>query len=925
MSQAGSNQWDRQFVSLGRVSQFLREEENIDNLIKAALDHLRDAFDYKLIWIGLYDRENHRLLGKGGMTPAGDIKFLKDRFALSPGDLLDQVILQRKPIPIADLRQEKRSGEWQKVAQKFDIQGTFLFPIYHKDISYGLAILGSHQWNISPRPEEKARLSMLLGALGAALNRLETEWHYQNIKRPDEPLLVLLDRMRSMSTLAERLDEIVKQVHNFVMPTRTNVYWFEREHRYFWRRTTNRQKNLVGSRTDDTAGITVQNAPAFYQALSKDQLVTVMDAKSMIQGSVTNRLMEQFGATSLIAAPIIFQSELLGFLSVEGDSPRLWTDQERNFVKGTAQLVALTAPLEAMEVTVQRIASDQLLTAGIAKAIYSDADWQESLQMASEQLCHRLGVERFWVARYNKDTEDFDVYYQYHPKNRRPIPGCMGQLSNVDWQMMENSLETISVENVESDLKFLSWRPLFMDMEVRSLMLSSTAVGKPLESILAIAHESPRTWSRPEREMLQAVAQQVGLIVHQGELQRQADERTKLHQAIQLGLVALQQAATLEKLHSLAAQMMAQVMEAPLAVLITWLPGRLGGQIAASFASHEDFRLHSHDTMLAIENDPLVQWCLQTDGILPLNVHDLLDPTLQWLSASGIGQILAIALRTTPDQQPTGILVIADKQGRRWLDRHLQAFTMLSNQLAWSRRHLALVDSLQHHRQELERLNWYKQRRIEDVYRSVGSGVQRLIEIESRGAEGGAGGGMRLQHSLKQLQASLSPLPQIIGKEQWRLRSNYETAPLAGLLKRSLERIDALVKQRQIWTQVHNQANVVIGGDIAKIEMILHELLLFACGRSEVGGRIDLWCRQIDDKLMELSITDYGEVDPNLLVALQEGRISDLLSPSILDQPPGLHLAICQSLMQEAGGELSLYKLEDDRILSRLILPISSV
>jgi len=108
------------------------------------------------------------------------------------------------------------------------------------------------------------------------------------------------------------------------------------------------------------------------------------------------------------------------------------------------------------------------------------------------------------------------------------------------------------------------------------------------------------------------------------------------------------------------------------------------------------------------------------------------------------------------------------------------------------------------------------------------------------------------------------------------------------------------------------------------MEMILNELLLFACGRSDVGGRIDLWCRQIDEKLLELSITDYGVVDASLLQELHQGRAIDPLSPSLLDQPPGLHLAICQTLMVEAGGELSLYQLEDNRILSRLILPLSS-
>ena len=925
MSQAGANPWDRQFVNLGRIMQFLRDEDSIDNLLAATLDYLRDNFEYKLIWIALYEPENHRLAGKGGTTPAGEIKFLKERFALNAGDLLDQVILQRKPVPIADLRQEKRSGEWQKVAQKFDIQGTLIWPIYHRDRSFGLVLLGSNLWNVAPRNEERARLSVVLGTLGATLSRLEAEWHYQNVKRPDEPLFQILAKIRNIPTLNERLEEIVQETHSFVMPDHTNIYWFEREHQYFWRRTANRQPGPKSKQAvDNTAGVTVQNAPSLYQALSKDQLVVVVDAKSMTKGEVSNRVMEQFGAVSVIIAPIFFQLELLGFLSVECDEPRLWTDDERNFVRAAAQLVAITAPLEEMEVTLDRIASDQILTAGIARAIYSDSDWQTALDKAAEQLCQRLSLERFWVATYDRDNDTFRIDFQYHPKNRRPIPTQLAGLAPVDMQMMEQSADAATVENLDNDFKFLSWRNSLLDLEVRSMIVSSTSTGKSLEGILAVAHEAPRTWSRPEREMVQAVAQQVGLIVHQNELQRLSDERQKSHQAVQFGLVALQQSNTLEKLHHTATQLMAQVTQSPLAVLVVWLPGRQGGQIASVFASREEYQLTISETLIAIEEDPLVQWASQSEGILPLSIHDLPEPTKAWLNAPALGHMLVTALRTTPDHQPTGMILVSDRAGRRWVDRQLQAFNMLANQLAWSRRHLLLVEHLKHNRQELERLNWYKHRRLEDIYRSVSSGVQRLLDADARANATGGINNVTLQSSLKQLQGSLSPIPQIIRKEQWRLRPNYETAPLAGMLKRGLERVDSLIKQRQIWSQVHNQANVVIGGDIAKMEMILNELLLFACGRSEVGGRIDLWCRQIDEKLLELSITDYGVVDASLLQELHQGRAIDPLSPSLLDTPPGLHLAICQNLMIEAGGELSLYQLEDNRILSRLILPLSS-
>jgi GAF domain-containing protein len=921
MSQAGTSS-DRQLVLLGRVLQSLRETDKIDELITVTLDYLRDAFEYDLVWIGLYEPANHRIVGKGGITPAGEIKFLKDRFPLKPGDLLDLVILQRKPIPIADLRQEKRAGEWQKVAQKFDIQGTLVFPIYYREQPYGVVLLGSVLWNVPVRTEEKARLSILLGTLGTSLQRIQSEWQQEKTLRLDVPLLNLLEKLRSLTTLSARLEQVIEQTHSFMLPSRTSVYWFEQEHRYFWRRTTNRQKSLA-SRNDQSPVITVNSAPGFYSALSKDQVVTIIDINTQTKGELNNRIMEQLGAVSLVAAPISFQSELLGFLCIEGTEPRLWTEDERNFMRGAAQLIALTAPLEEMEETVQRIASDQILTSGIAKAVFADTDWQESLTVAAEQLCQRLGTERFWVSVYNSDTNCFDLSFQYHPKNRRSLPRSLGELSEVDWKMMEQSLETIAVENLENDFKFLSWRPILVDLGVRSLMVCSTNLGKKLEGVLAVAHETARTWTRPEREMIKAVAQQVGLLLHQGQLQKETDERLRVYQAIQFGLVAIQQAEALDQLHQIATQILAQVMEVPLALLLTWLPGRPGGQIAASFISDDQFKLAQTEAILPIDSDDLAQWVLQTEGILPLNVQDLTIKTRQWLNAPGMGQLLAIALRTAPDHQPTGMFVVADRSGRRWSERHLQALSMLANQLAWSRRHLVFVDSLYGQRQELEKLNWYKHRRIEDVYRVVGGSVQNLLEMDMQNGNDPASS-MRFQQSLKQLQSTMSSLPQLICKEQWRLRASYETAPLAGMLKRSLERIESLIKQRQLWSQVHNQANVIIGGDIAKFEMIINEILLFACGRSQVGARIDLWCRQIDEQFLELSITDFGDLDPGFLQEINQGRHVDLLAPSSLDQPPGLHLAICQKLIQEAGGELTVYKLEDARILSRLVLPIAA-
>ena len=122
---------------------------------------------------------------------------------------------------------------------------------------------------------------------------------------------------------------------------------------------------------------------------------------------------------------------------------------------------------------------------------------------------------------------------------------------------------------------------------------------------------------------------------------------------------------------------------------------------------------------------------------------------------------------------------------------------------------------------------------------------------------------------------------------------------------------------------MHNESNVIIAGDLEKIELVLYELMVAACQRSPEHGRLDIWCRPLENTLMELAITDDGDIPHQLLKDLKHGRPEDILVPSLLDVPPGLHFSICKTLMQQVGGEFSLQKLEDGRIMSRVVLNIA--
>lgn len=915
MGQKEPSGYERQLVALGRTLQALREEENLNTLLETTLSYLQTEFEYALVWIGLYDREEHRLLGQGGLSPSGDPAILKQRFHLNPGDLLEQVVIQQRPLGVPDLREESRAGDWRKIAQKLGIQGTVIFPIRYKNQCFGVTLLGSTFWGTSPQSEEKARLSMLLGSLADALYHLEIDRTRQQTKQPTEPLLTLLTRLRSLPSLKQRLEAIVQETQRFIAPTRTSIYWFESQRRYFWRR--------IGTAKGDppaAAGITAQEVNSFYQALVADQIVVIGESRSALKLEVNERLMQQLGARSLLAAPILFQEELMGFLAVEGDDARIWTEAEKDYVRGVAHLVALTTPLEEMEGNIQQAKQDQALTAEISHAIYSDADWNNALKKGAERICQRLGAERFLLLVYNRDQEKFEICYQVQPAHRRPITKPLGELNGVDWHMLERSTEAVGIENLGEDLKLMAWREVLLEAGLQSLIVCSTSIGNPIEGLVIIGHETSRTWSRIERDILRIVSQQVGVILHQWQLQRQTEQQQQINQAIQWGLTTMQQTHELESLERTAMQHIAQVLQVPLATLLTWQPGRNTARIVSPVITHNKFTI-AQEATIPVQTDVLIQWSLQTDGLLPLSTDDITFETRQWLNGSGIGQILVMALRTASIHEPTGLVLVADGLDRYWHERQLNAFATLVSQLAWSRRYLTLTASLVKQREQLRQLNWYKHRRIEESYRTLNVGLKRLNELSH---QKDALSSMRYHQILRQLGGVATNLSAVIRQEQWQLHPEREVIPLVSLLKRSLERVEHIIKQRQLWSQVHNDCNLSIGGDIAKIELVIHELLTAACHRSPPGNRLDVWCRSLDARWIELSITDSGSIEPRLLEELHLGRPEDLLSPSALDLPPGLHFAICQSLMQHLSGEFTLYRLEDGRILSRLLLPIAA-
>jgi GAF domain-containing protein len=931
---------EQPILSLGRILQSLREQDNVDALIETTISYLQEQFDYRLVWIALYDRLEHILYGKGGIIPSSDSSYLKQRVVLSPGDLLEQVVIEQRPLGVADLRAESRADGWQEIAAKFNIQGTILLPIRAKDRCLGIVLLGSEHWGYLLNGEDKLRLSIVLGELGAVLHYHQIDALYKQTKRSEEPLLRLLEKLRSTDNLENKLEAVVSATHEFVSPSRTNIYWFEREGRFFWRRVSNLSGKGGKMQIDtQTVGrITVEELSDFYFALSVNNIVSIGEARSSLKSHFTAKLLQRLQVRSLLAAPIIWQKDLLGFLAVEAKEARIWTETERNFVQGAAGYVSLALPTDNIETIIQQVQEDAQLKSQVAQAIYSDEDALEILNGCALKVLDRLSGTRFLLLQHDPDQNKYQIFYQSQPYNRRPLTGAFDALKELDWQLLQHSTEAVGIENLEEDLRFFNWRSLLIENGARSLIVSNCAQAKAPDALLVIVTDNTRSWTTREKELVQVIAQQLSVVIRQWQLYKSTEQQHKILDSFWQCFRILEQAEnpTIEgknHLERTALEQIASVLGCPLAILISWQPGQRHGEIISGVIANTQFAIAS-DTSIPLYAESLVQWALATDGMLSLKVDDIPADTRKWLFGNSIGQILVMALRTSADYETTGIVIMADHTERQWSEQSLYAIETLICQLAWSRRQQQISQILRSRTEELQQINWYKHRRLEDIQKTT---TQLLAQMHGLGIPTSELQQMRYQQLLRQLDSVTASMTGLVKLEQWQLSISQDCIPIASLLKRSLERVDICLKQQKLWVGVHGlgqetgeessnysigpKSTLTVRGDIGKIELVLYELLAAACERSIGSGRIDIWCRRLDQSL-EMSITDNGTIEPQLLIELHKDTPKDVLATSTLNHPPGLHLLICQNLMQQQGGELQFYELPDGRVVSRLLLPL---
>ncbi|MCJ8283123.1 MAG: ATP-binding protein, partial [Rivularia sp. ALOHA_DT_140] len=364
----------------------------------------------------------------------------------------------------------------------------------------------------------------------------------------------------------------------------------------------------------------------------------------------------------------------------------------------------------------------------------------------------------------------------------------------------ERSTQAVGVENLKEDLRFFNWRSSLLEAGLQSILVSNCTAQKVPDAILIIGSENNRSWTTVEKELVQAVAQQLGVIIRQWQLHQKIQHQQQIWQTFGQSLSVLKPIQDTEVVQeenlpeTVILEQIAKILNCPLALLLSWNPSDKFAQIIPGVIKNDYFAVVV-DTTVPLQTDILIHSALTAEGLVSINASDLPESSRQWLCGCEIGEILLMALRTGQEYEPTGVILMADHPQRQWSPETLDAVETLVNQLAWSRRQKQVTQFLDSKTEELQQLNWYKNRRFENIRQNT---VTLLSQMHDLGIPTDQLALTRYQQLLRQLDNTVASTTALLKLEQWQFNFNRETIAISSLIKHCLKGVNQLLKHHKL-------------------------------------------------------------------------------------------------------------------------------
>ena len=249
--------------------------------------------------------------------------------------------------------------------------------------------------------------------------------------------------------------------------------------------------------------------------------------------------LRQFDVESFIGLPITnMQGNILGILAVMDDKPL--NNQNCEVQCSIVSIFAARAGAELerkyAEIALAKQLQRALLLEKITQDIRQSLELQEVLQTTVNQIGEIFQVDRCLIFDYQaKPIAKAHVVAEYIISDYSPMLGTEMMLKDVVCLKQAFAQEqALALTDVHNEPSLQSSVFIYQQFEIKSLMSVSTSYqGKPNGAIVIHQCDRLRQWTQEEVELIQAVADQVGIAIAQAQLltqekqQRQALEEAK--------------------------------------------------------------------------------------------------------------------------------------------------------------------------------------------------------------------------------------------------------------------------------------------------------------------------------------------------------------------------------------------------------------
>ena len=425
-----------------------------------------------------------------------------------------------------------------------------------------LPFSGSETWwitSLTPLRDANSRIYRLIGTSTDITERKRAEIALQQQAERERLISAIALRIRESLELEEILNTTVTQVRQFLQTDRVVIYRFNPD----WsgvmavESVVEPWQSVQGTEFKDPTFI--EN---YLEAYQRGRIHVLEDIHAAELDECYLKLLTQFQVIANLVVPIVRGEKLWGLLVAHHcRSPRQWQPMEIDLLQQLATQVAIAVHQSELyhqaqaelsertqaEVSLRQQAERDRLIGAITLRMRQSLELDEILNTTVTEVRQFLHTDRVLIYRFNPDWSGV-VAVESVSTDWPAVLGtnihdpCFGETYTQKYQQGHVGI----LENIYT----AQLKPCYVELLAQFQVIASLTVpilqGQKLWGLLLAHHCSgPRQWQSLEIDLLQQLATQVAIAVHQSELYEQVQaelaERKRAEEGLRASQAALQQ------------------------------------------------------------------------------------------------------------------------------------------------------------------------------------------------------------------------------------------------------------------------------------------------------------------------------------------------------------------------------------------------